>query len=403
MSFSIYISYIFLLVFQPGVFWQDITKLRIVLLVGILCIFTFLLNFLQKKPVKFLDPIGKSLLVFIVIQVISNLSVWLIYAYDTFYLWISIATVYFVGVLYLDRISKAKKFVWAFIFPGIFFGFYGIYNYSKIKEIITHENIRTGAYGMYANPNDLSHLMIMIFPFVFKAFETRKNLLVRLILVISMGGILYASYLTASRGGLLGMIIVVFLSILSSKSFKPIQKRTLLVVMLLLAATVIPAKIMKRAEYSGGKSLFDISDDSIEGRRDVWWEARQIIKEHPLMGIGDGQFQEYLPRDAHSIYYVIATEKGIPGIMTFFILIYFCFKNLFKARILKDSQKGSEDFDILLLAQATGISIIGHLFHGLFANKEKEVIFFICVTLCSVIANLVDKAVEKRKSVKETK
>jgi len=399
MFYNIYITYIVLLVFQPGIFWKDLSPYRLVLVFAIANIFLFILYLLQQRKVKLNDSIGKCLFIFVIIRFISNIRVWLIYSWNSIYESTTVLLIYFITVCYIDKISKAKTMILAFILPGIFIGSYGIYDYYQWKIHFPDSILRTGAYGMYANANDLTHLMILIFPFVFKEFESRKNIILKSILLISMGVIFYSSYLAVSRGGLLGLSIVVTLSVISSKSIKKGKKTILIFVILSLAMVFIIPRMLQRAEYQDHRSLTDISDRSIQGRRDVWWAARQVIKQHPILGIGDNQFSEYFPRDAHNVYYVVATEKGLPGFFVFLLMIFYCFKALLKARSLKDARKSSEEYHILMLAQATGISLIGFLWHGLFANKEKELVFYMCIALCSVVSRLVDKALEKRKEV----
>ncbi|MBU1625744.1 hypothetical protein KKB18_00055, partial [bacterium] len=62
----------------------------------------------------------------------------------------------------------------------------------------------------------------------------------------------------------------------------------------------------------------------------------------------------------------------------------------------KDGKRGSMEFDTVLLAQAVGISIIGYLWHSFFSNKEKECVFYMLITLSSIIGKIVDRTQTKK-------
>jgi len=401
MALFFYYLFIFCLVFQPGILWPQLGPYRVVLIIGILCIYFFIIRILQGRVGRLLDPIGKSLIAFIIVQILSNLKVWFHYAVRTSITWSKISTVYFLGVGLLDDISKARKFIWSFILPGLFVGIIGIYNYHFQPDWLYYWEFRTGAYGVYRNPNDLTHLMVLITPFLFKEFESREKVGFRIFLLLSMGITFYASYLAVSRAGLIALMLVFALSIATSKVFKPAFRTALLGAMMVTAAIVLPSKILQRPEYkvyefardsSARYSLTYIDDKSSVGRRDAWWMARQLFKKNPLLGVGDDQFDDIYIRDAHSIYFSILAEKGLLGVITFACIILFCFKALLKARVLRSFPRGTPEFEIYLLAQATGITIIGYLTHGLLISKDKEFVFYMCVALCSIIGRLVEKA-----------
>ena len=85
-------------------------------------------------------------------------------------------------------------------------------------------------------------------------------------------------------------------------------------------------------EYSSEESL----DDSAEERLKVWKGAIQMVKDHPVFGIGYYMFESkilhYWPgsksHDAHNNYFLIAAEMGIPGILAFLWLIWCIFWNV---------------------------------------------------------------------------
>ena len=74
-------------------------------------------------------------------------------------------------------------------------------------------------------------------------------------------------------------------------------------------------------------------DDSASERLKVWSGAIEMVKEHPIFGIGyymfESKIRHYWPgskaHDAHNNYLLIASEMGIPGILSFLWLLWSIF------------------------------------------------------------------------------
>ena len=82
--------------------------------------------------------------------------------------------------------------------------------------------------------------------------------------------------------------------------------------------------------------------------RPQWWRASlQMIRKHPLTGIGLGRFryeyqyngpdeQYYTPYHAHNIYLHIATEQGIPSLLLFLWIVAIICRRVFVMRTTND-------------------------------------------------------------------
>jgi O-antigen ligase len=90
--------------------------------------------------------------------------------------------------------------------------------------------------------------------------------------------------------------------------------------------------MMPQSFYDRMASITDSSKDetgSREARRVLLEQAWLLFLEHPLTGVGAGQFQNYGPpgraekwRVTHNVLLQIAAEIGIFGLMAFMFLIY---------------------------------------------------------------------------------
>lgn len=87
-----------------------------------------------------------------------------------------------------------------------------------------------------------------------------------------------------------------------------------------------------RADRSGD-ALADKLDKSARTRLVIWEGGWQMIREHPLFGVGYGQFPkvigEYAPEvagmDPHNNALKIAAEMGIPALVVFIMVMGLCF------------------------------------------------------------------------------
>lgn len=138
--------------------------------------------------------------------------------------------------------------------------------------------------------------------------------------------ILLADILTFSRGGYIALLATLFLS-LAIRFSDLIRKHTLPLLLsgaVFVLALIIPTPLSERLVSS-----LDLSDHSTSGRLAIWNEAIHIIKQHPLTGVGLGNYSNTVlpsaqyrePRYAHNIFLDIAAETGVATAFIFFLAI----------------------------------------------------------------------------------
>jgi O-antigen ligase len=85
-------------------------------------------------------------------------------------------------------------------------------------------------------------------------------------------------------------------------------------------------------EY-GGVALEQDLDKSASTRVVIWKGGLQMVREHPVMGVGLTRFgqliRNYAPldrgRDAHNAYLITAAELGIPALLLFLAILAYLF------------------------------------------------------------------------------
>jgi putative inorganic carbon (hco3(-)) transporter len=181
---------------------------------------------------------------------------------------------------------------------------------------------------------------------VFRIFY-EKQPIVKLAAVVMLGIMLYIVLNTYSRGAYLVIAIdAVLLLFMFRKRFNP---------MILLAGTVIvifTIPFLPTTYRERFTSLFIVTsqdgiyqDTSLRGRSSEMLTGLAMFAEHPILGVGAGNYptnyQRYAQligiefrteaRDPHSLYVQLLAETGILGTIAFLGIVFFLFDALNKA------------------------------------------------------------------------
>ena len=167
--------------------------------------------------------------------------------------------------------------------------------------------------GLINDPNDLGQLTVCVIPLMFIFWQTKKALKNTLFVILPVCILLFGTYLTHSRGALIALLAVAIVA----------ARRRIGTAPALLAAGVLFVVAMA-IHFTGGRS---ISADAGEDRTALWSEGLQIIKAHPVFGVGFGGFGDYTDGHltAHNSVIVCAAELGLFG---FYFWCMFIFSTL---------------------------------------------------------------------------
>ena len=161
--------------------------------------------------------------------------------------------------------------------------------------------------GVLQDPNELALAGGVGLPLAFAFGEIKKRSPGRTLLsVLSLVLVLLCAVLTGSRGGQL-VCLAVFAVYFG--------KRAGALGVLLGATLTLPLLLL------GGRGGEEASSSTLE-RLDCWAEAIAIWRDHPLLGVGLGQFGEYHYMTAHNSYLLALAELGLPGMLLFMIILY---------------------------------------------------------------------------------
>jgi len=195
--------------------------------------------------------------------------------------------------------------------------------------------------GSFSDPNDFAACLLFGLPFMAWMFIELKGSPFRRILLLAVMLIAFFSiFWTGSRGALLAVIIlsaVVWFRVSLGK------KLLLLGVGGLTAAALfatLPDTIRARYAtlYKSGAELPTEATESAAIRKELVRVGLKVILDHPLMGVGPGQFtlgandiaieegRRPYWRSPHNSYLQVVTETGIPGFLLYAAVLVSVFR-----------------------------------------------------------------------------
>lgn len=259
---------------------------------------------------------------------------------DSWLQWVTLFKLLLVALAALNiiRTRQQLRFTLAFLcacflffpFRGTLINFFG--GYSVFGRAIWNY--------IYANPNDLAAMTILYASMAAALARWYRSAGLRLVFGLCSLSFGLLIFFTQSRGALVGVIASVLIALLFSK--RRFRNLSLVFGISIAAALVAPKSVwvrlggLTRISTASGMQGVD-AERSAEQRYQLAQVALRIAKDHPLLGVGVGTYQEaharyaarlkaQFPiaggrRDAHNTWLLLWAETGIVGLLLFVCLL----------------------------------------------------------------------------------
>jgi O-antigen ligase len=226
----------------------------------------------------------------------------------------------------LDRPERLEQLTFLIVLFSGFIALRAVIDGVRGAHMVEGGRVGGSVRGIFGNPNDLALNMVVFLPFALLwMFRTNAPVVKRAAGAICALLMLGTIVLTKSRGGALGLAAMMGVLTVGSIRLKPSIAAAALAA-LLLALPMAPSSFWDRMA-----SITDASKDptgSRQARLDLLSEAWNVFLDHPVLGIGLGQFVNYDPdgrREAwhvtHNALLQVATELGVVGLAPFCFLM----------------------------------------------------------------------------------
>jgi len=262
----------------------------------------------------------------LVMLLTAPFSIWPGGAISTFLdVYIKVVLIFILMVNSIKGFKVLQQFTWLIVVAMGYVAARGVLDYARGINLVRGERLHGSISGLMGNPNDLAMNMVTFLPFAVVMAMARGRPLPRLasgtIALLMLATVLF----TKSRAGLLGLVVMGIVLVVQMCKIRP-GITAMMIVGLLAASPFMPASLWARVS-----SIVNPAEDdtgSREARKDLLRQGWQTFLEHPLTGVGAGQFKNYNPpgrlepwRETHNVVLQIATELGIFGVLVFLYLL----------------------------------------------------------------------------------
>ncbi len=255
------------------------------------------------------------------------------------------------------------------------------------QSVMSGERLGVGP-ATLAGANDLAQALVIGLPFcAWYVLGSGRMLVSRVVMAGMSGAALIMLLRTGSRGGLLTLVCVLVVLLLVSRG----KLRLALVLVTLgigvAAAFFLPKVIVLRYQTMVGKNVEDTeanfdaqtASGSAEARWALLLASLQVTAQHPLLGVGPGNFvgeNATLAKQAgmaanwqvtHNSYTEMSSECGIPAACIFVGLIIYCLRTanrLRKAMALNPELRFQAPMAFWLLIALTADAVSGVFLSG---------------------------------------
>jgi O-antigen ligase len=248
-------------------------------------------------------------------------------------------------------------------------------------------------------PNIFAQQLVIVIPLALYAVWTEHRLVLRLLALAAVAVLGWTFFLTYSRGGLLGLLGALACIALLRPAARARWVFGVIAVLALLIVAV-PAGYWQRLEttatYVAGASD---GDPSLRGRSAYWRVAALMAIEHPLAGVGLGNYEPLwssfrlrvdpdLPVEAQGVQMIlvhVAAETGVVGVITLVGVVAAAIVSLRRARkrAAREGQASVRD-----LAAALEAAMYGYVVASLFLDGGGERDFWLLVALAAAAGRL---------------
>lgn len=273
--------------------------------------------------------------------------------------------------------------------------FYGLFS-------ILSGNFQQGrffTYGQMYDPNDIAFVLIALMPgslFFLWKYRSRFSFTVAIIALFCGFTVIL---LSGSRGGLVSLAVFIVSILYLFRKNIGFRHVMILSVIVLVALFFIGEKINTERYMSLENLQNDYNITSEGGRLQIWKRGWDLFLSNPITGVGVTCFPMaigYLREEmnvipkwqvAHNSYLQVMAETGIFGILVFFLLLFFCWRN-FKIVANSRAQDAPGESDLIDSARFLAAGFISLVVAVFLISQAYSPIITLYLALSSALVQI---------------
>ncbi|UCC80213.1 MAG: O-antigen ligase family protein [Candidatus Zixiibacteriota bacterium] len=332
------------------------------------CLLVLLAHIVQQRKFPTVNSAYKAMLFFSAAVALSVMTAfWL---QPVLYIWQNTLKLLVLYTLIIAFASTERRLGALGVVVLVAIGYAGSH---VIYQLITgsagsDQRIYDLAWGMFGDSNEFAQVVTMVIPILVLLLMESKGIIWRVFYTAMIGINMTIFILGKSRGGFLGMLVVVVALIYSSS--RRFMLLAILILVLGIAFLSAPSAYFERlgsiADYA--------QDESATGRLDAWKAGIRMFLRNPVTGIGAGCFEFASPdyglsagMVAHNSFVTALAETGLIGFSAFILIMVYTFRAC--SRIDTNLKRlGRQKGLLYILARGLPISMIGYIVTGIFIS-----------------------------------
>jgi len=296
------------------------------------------------------------------------------------------------GVL-LQSSSRQRQTLFFFVLAAVISAAYAVYQSPVWQQ--TDIAIREQRSGGLTGINAGARYFVVALVALYYLNSTSKRRLLRVAGIVSMFILLLGVVATGSRTGLLLLPIALVFVVFGRHLEGTLGRLVALLVIVSLAFVFVPQSYWQILENTVKVTSTGIES---EGIRDELWKAGLAMwRDHPLQGVGIGQFPANLSAYAlgrlpsnrlnvgpHSIYVGVLAETGVLGLLLFLALCFVALRTYWQAVTRLPSQDAA-------LANTWFTMLLVMLVGGLTKHDQYEKLIWFLIGMAAVFGVLLSR------------
>jgi O-antigen ligase len=281
-----------------------------------------------------------------------------------------------------------------------------VFDYARGVNLVEGGRVTGAVGGLFGNPNDMALNMVAFLPLAIVVALGVGTTFMRGLALLGVPAIALAIVFSKSRGGTVGLAAMLLVFLYQLRRLRP-GVAVLIVVGSLAAVPLLPQSFTDRMS-----SILNPDADptgSREARKRAMREAYQTYLENPLIGVGAGQFENYMPddreeawRETHNAVLQVAAEMGTIGLVVFAFIVGSGFAAAVvagarlrakgrRSRARRPPPIGESRVTLELFAAALVASLAGWLVASMFASVAYYWTLYLVLGLAIALRNITQR------------
>ena len=305
--------------------------------------------------------------------------------YHTFFIWV---IVYFLITSIINSRERFYIFFLVFFLSSVKIAFGVTKIWASRGFSFTAWGLK-GPPGFFEDSGELSVLMLLLFPIAYYFWEVSKSQcskLERYICMLCWISPVIVILGASSRGA--QVALAVQLCFIFRRHIWSLKKIIVISVMFVSFWSLMPEEQKVRLYESGG-------DKSSTQRLLYWSHGWEMIKEHPLSGVGFFNFSKYyedhhredmlyaVAQLPHNVFIQVGTDTGFPGLFLYVLIIIYCLRESHKISASQNALEMDKVF-----ARGLGIGLVGFIVAGQFVSIAYYPFLWIILPMIASLANI---------------